>query len=579
MARVETFKKSKITGKAIWIGLIASILLVASAIYFLLYPFASKEKSVYFKGKNPILFKGEQDGNALIEEKTLFVPLTFLKKNIDPNVVYDEKSKSVIITTADKVVQMPTDSLTYFINQKPVKIQLSPILVRNGEIYVAIDPILTYYSINYQILSGTGAIWIQQDGLEYVNGRLVNKDVNEEKIRLRTGPSWDDPYTAQLKPGEAVTIEGQKNEFYLVRNSQGIGGYVKKEFIEKGQPAKIKIAREAKTFTMPKLNGPVSLTWEAVYSKNPNPAMIPEMSGVNVVSPTWFSLADASGNVRNLASLDYSKWAQSKGYQVWGLFTNSFDPKLTHEALKDFETRQTIIRELLQYSKMYRLQGINFDIENVNPEDGPLVTQFMREAAPYLHEAGLIVSMDITFKAGDNNNWSSFYDRPQLSQIVDYLMVMAYDEHWGPDSGAGSVSSLPWVEKNLQTLLTEVPSQKLILGVPLYARLWKEQQKEDGTIDVTAKALSMNQVKTWLAEKNVKPAYDDNSGQNYAEFYATDEKATYKIWIEDELSLRKRVDLVQKYKLAGVGTWSRFFADQTAWTALNINPDQSLTKK
>ena len=155
---------------------------------------------------------------------------------------------------------------------------------------------------------------------------------------------------------------------------------------------------------------------------------------------------------------------------------------------------------------MYQLQGINFDIENVNQEDGPFVTQFMREAAPYLHDAGLVVSMDITFSAGDNNNWSSFYERPKLAQIADYLIVMAYDEHTGASSGAGSVASLPWVERNLQNLLSEVSNERLVLGVPLYARLWKEQTNADGTTEVTAKALAMDQVKTWLAEKGLKPA-------------------------------------------------------------------------
>jgi spore germination protein YaaH len=252
---------------------------------------------------------------------------------------------------------------------------------------------------------------------------------------------------------------------------------------------------------------------------------------------------------------------------------------LTHEAFKDFETRQTIIRQLLQYSQMYQLQGINFDIENVKPEDGPIVTQFVRESAPYLHQAGLSVSMDITFAAGENNNWSSFYQRKELSQLTDYLIVMAYDEHTGKSTGAGSVASLPWVEQNLQKLLKEVPNQKLILGVPLYTRLWKDQQNADGSTELTAKALPMDKVKQWLTEKGVKPVYDDATGQNYAEYYAADEKATYKIWIEDDTSLNKRAKLAADYKLAGIGTWSRFFGDSTAWTALNLPPDKALTRK
>ena len=122
--------------------------------------------------------------------------------------------------------------------------------------------------------------------------------------------------------------------------------------------------------------------------------------------------------------------------------------------------------------KSIDLDGINIDIENVREEDGPLVTQFVREATPYFHQAGLIVSMDITFMT--TGNWSAFYEREKLAESVDYLIVMAYDEHWGSSEIAGSVASFPWVEANLQKLLEVVPNDKLILGVPLYTRLWEE---------------------------------------------------------------------------------------------------------
>jgi spore germination protein YaaH len=559
-------------------GLIA-LLIIASSIFWLLYPFASKEKVTYFQNKYPILFEGKQQGNALYEGNTLFLPLTFLQEKIDSTIIYDEKSKSVIITTAEKVIQMPTDSLTFFVNENPVDLQASPILSKDGETFVALDPLLSYYPLQYKQLSGTEAIWIQKHGDQWNNGEIIAKEVNQEKLRLRTKPSLTSPYTADMKNEESIIIEAEKEDYYYVRKENGVSGYIKKDYVNKKEEVTISITHENKPHTVPKMDGPIQLTWEAVYTKNPDHSLIPDMSGVNVVSPTWFSLSSNDGMIENKASLEYSKWAQSKGYQVWGLFSNDFNPELTHEALKDFETRQTIIKQLLHFSQMYQLQGINFDIENVKQEDGPLVTQLMREAAPYLHEAGLVVSMDITFYAGENNNWSSFYERSKLAEIVDYLVVMAYDEHTGASTKAGSVASLPWVERNLQKLLQEVPKEKLILGVPLYARLWKEQQKEDGTIEVTAKALSMAQVKEWIAEKGVQPVYDEESGQNFVEYYSEDEKATYKIWIEDELSLIKRADLAKSYQLAGIGSWSRFFGDESAWTALDLLKNQTVTQK
>lgn len=577
MAQIEIHKPKKQSKKWLITGIVCCLLLVFSSIILLLYPFASEEKKTYFNGKFPILFKGQQQANALVEGNSLFVPLAFLQEQIDQSILYDEKSKSVIITTKGKVVQMPTDSLTYFVNEEPVNLQLSPIISRDGKTFVALDAIMPFYGIQYEKLPDSGAILIQVDGDQFISARVIENDINKEKLRLRTGASWQTPYVAEMKSKEAVTIEGEKDDFYFVRKANGISGYIKKEYITKGEPVKITINRELETTQAPKMNGPIHLTWEAVYTKNPNFAKIPDMTGVNVVSPTWFSLAGADGSIKSLASLEYSKWAQGKGYQVWGLFSNSFDPELTHDALKDFESRKNIIQLLLTFSQMYQLNGINFDIENVYPEDGRLVTQLMREAVPYLHKAGLIVSMDITFAAGENNNWSSFYNRPMLAEIVDYLVVMAYDEHTKA-TGPGSVSSLPWVENNLQRLLKDVPKEKLILGVPLYARLWKEQTGVDGNVEVSSTAMSMDKVKAWLTEKGVQSSYDPESGQNYAEYLDQGENATYKIWIEDEMSLKKRADLAMKYELAGVASWSRLFGDQTAWTALNLIPDQTVTQ-
>lgn len=579
MARIEYYKNQKISPKWRVGGLIIAILMVVSSILLILYPFASKEKSSYFHGKNPILFNKNQQGNALLEGTTVYIPLSFLQENIDKSIVYDEKSHSIIIATTNKVIQMPTDSLTYFINQKPVKLHISAIKTEDGNLFVALEPILSLYPIQYQKLAGSGVIWIQKNGDKLIKAQVTSDEIHKEKLRLRIKPTLQSPYTAQLTNKEPVWIEGEKDGYYLVRNQAGICGYIKEDYVHKQETSTIKIVLESKTVHRPKVNGPVQLTWEAVYTKNPDPSKISKMAGVNVVSPTWFSLEGKDGSIKNLASLGYSKWAKSKGYQVWGLFSNGFDPQLTHDALKDYETRQKIIRQLLLFGKMYRLQGINFDIENVNSEDGPLVTQLIREAAPYLHEAGLTVSMDITFSAGVNNNWSSFYERKELSKLVDFLIVMAYDEHWGSASGAGSVASLPWVEKNLQTLLTEVPNKRLILGVPLYARLWKIETKKDGTENISAKALTMDRVKAWLKEKKLKPKYDEESGQNYAEYYNAKEKTKYKIWIEDELSLKKRAELAAKYELAGVASWSRFFADQEAWVSLNMNSNKSITKK
>jgi spore germination protein YaaH len=573
LARLQLHKQKTIPTGFLIAGVIFGVFLVISSILLFFYPFASSEKTSYFKGENPILFLGKQRGNALIEGKTIYVPFTFLKE-VDSSILFDEKSQSVIITTKDKVVQMPSESLTYYINQNPVKLEIPAFKKKNGEHYIALDTILPFYPISFKVLDETNTIYIEKNGEVRKHATILNDDIHEEKLRLRIDADLQSPYTAQTLPKEEVVIEGEKGDYYFVRKENGMAGYVDKEFVKVEKTETVVVEQTIEKAILPEINGPIHLTWEAVYSKNPNTSTIPDMPGVNVVSPTWFKLGGPDGTVHNLASIEYVKWAKSKGYQVWGLFSNDFNPDLTHEAFKDFETRQNIIVQLLHFSQMYELNGFNLDIENVRNEDGPLITQFVREATPYFHEAGLNVSMDITF-ISSSGNWSAFYERDKLSEIVDYMVVMAYDEHWGSSPVAGSVASLPWVEKNLQNLLKVVQNEKLILGVPLYTRLWKEETGADGQVKVTSDSMSMDEVREWLNEHQLAPVFDDASGQNYAEYYSAEENATYKVWLEDELSLKKRAELANKYNLAGVASWSRYFAAPQAWTALQMTNNQT----
>ena len=127
--------------------------------------------------------------------------------------------------------------------------------------------------------------------------------------------------------------------------------------------------------------------------------------------------------------------------------------------------------ELLLTFKDNNFKGINIDFENMYKDDSELLSLFIAELTSAFHRENILVSMDVTF-AGGSDTWSKCYNRKVLSQWVDYIIVMAYDEHWGSSPVSGSVASLNWVEENLQKLLTEVDSEKIILGnTILYARL------------------------------------------------------------------------------------------------------------
>lgn len=384
---------------------------------------------------------------------------------------------------------------------------------------------------------------------------------------IRLEPGKKSPITADVKLNEKVRIHREENGWYFVQKENGYTGYIEKDRIKLQdiQTEKWELPEKPYVPWNP-LGGKINLTWEAVYSRNPDVSQIPAMPGVNVVSPTWFELSDDQGNIKNKADLNYTKWAHDRGYQVWALFSNGFLPDQTHEVLKDPEKRMKMIRQLISYAQMYQLDGINIDFENVYLKDKQRLVQFVRELTPYLHEQDLVVSIDVTIKSR-SENWSMFYDRAALAEVVDYVMVMTYDEHWGSSPVAGSVASLPWVEEGLKGVLEEVPNEKLLLGVPMYTRLWKEEKKDGKTV-VSQDAYTMEGIENWLREHEVELTYDEASGQMYGEYVDEQSGATYKVWVEDEVSMEKRIALVDKYDLAGVASWSRYFAKPEIWETI-----------
>lgn len=216
----------------------------------------------------------------------------------------------------------------------------------------------------------------------------------------------------------------------------------------------------------------INLVWQPIIDEENDLSKIEKLPGVNVVSPSWLVINNDEGHIQLKIDQTYLEKVTQKGYKVWPLLTNNFDPEMTHKWLNNEQARKYIIRQLVFYAERYAFAGYNFDLENIYDEDRDKLTLFMQEVSEALHQNGLVVSMDITVKS-NILNWSKCYNREELAKYVDYLILMAYDEHGRLSKTAGSVASLNWVENGIKELLKEnVPANKIILGIPLYMRLW-----------------------------------------------------------------------------------------------------------
>ncbi|MEX1031259.1 MAG: glycosyl hydrolase family 18 protein [Paenibacillaceae bacterium] len=517
----------------------------------------------------PIFLEGNQlDTPATGTGEELMLPLDVVQQYMDPKAYYEEGTQSFIITTTDKVIRFQTEQLTAWVNEQSYTLKL-PIQKIGEIIYIPIDILQAYYQFEVREDTTTGAVFLLQDGNVIQKGIIkADRDQSERIVHLRTDATIKAPIAADLNEGDTVTILSEQFDWYHIQLENGWKGFIPEQNLELSGVETIHYEPEKQTTNIPwrPLGGKINLTWEAVYNKNPDTQSFGNMNGLNVISPTWFAIDDDEGNLSNKANKPFVTWAHGKGYQVWALFSNDFDPDRTSKVLANYETRLHIIRQLLSYAQLYNLQGINIDFENVYLKDKAKLTQFVRELTPYLHEQNLVVSIDVTIRGG-SEMWSLFADREALGQTVDYMMVMTYDEHWASSPVAGSVASLPWTEAGIVDIMREdkVPANKLILGVPYYTRIWSEQFI-DNKKKITSKTVSMEAINKVIKEKKLTPKFDEATGQDYVEY--TEDNVLNKIWIENEKSMRARIDIVKKYNLAGVGSWARVFGSAEIWEAV-----------
>jgi hypothetical protein len=308
--------------------------------------------------------------------------------------------------------------------------------------------------------------------------------------------------------------------------------------------------------------GKISLVWDHFLGDPVDLAQEEKIPGLTVISPTWFAVIDGRGAIASKADWKYVQDAHDKGYKVWALISNSFDPDMTKVFLTDESAQDRAVRQLLIYTALYDLDGINIDFENVYDDDSDALTAFVAKLTDKLREQRIVSSIDTTVPSGVPM-WSKCYDRAALAKLVDYFMVMTYDEHWRTSPIAGSVASIGWVERGIQNTLQYVPREKLLMGVPFYTREWRES--DNGR--VRSSTMLMADVENRIARYGVTPSWLDTAGQHYMEY--SDDSARYRVWIEDAKSLTLKVDLARKYELAGVAAWRKGFEKPGIWDAVH----------
>lgn len=367
----------------------------------------------------------------------------------------------------------------------------------------------------------------------------------------------------KIKKGEKVIVISTKDNWAKIRTNNGIIGYVKEDSLANRIIVREDLDRDTK------IEGNVSIVWDyySQYVSAPDRTGT-KIKGVNVVSPSFFMLERlGKGEITDNAKSggeDYVSWAKENGYKVWPIFSNDSMIQTTHEILSDYKLREKTINNIISLATKYKVDGINLDFENIYESDKDLYTRFVAELYPRLKEYGMTLSVDVTAPDG-SPEWSLCFDRYAISENSDYIVFMAYDQYNASSTTAGPTAGYDWVKVSLDKFLRDIESNKIILGIPFYTRIWRENA--DGTLSGEPSVENMKNIYE-VIPSNATITWDEERRQNYAQY--TQDGKIRKVWIEDEKSITEKLNLALEEKLAGVAFWAKDREDPNIWDTVSL---------
>ena len=495
-----------------------------------------------------------QEEQAVLIGGEPYAAYTYVESQLNSCFYWDEETKGILLTTSGGVqTLLPGDAAVAKTPGGQSAVQQES----DGTVYISLDVVKEYTDLDYAYYSDPNRVVIRNDwdGVEQAT-------VQSDTAQVRQKGGIKSLILADVQKGDTLLYLENLDNWCKVMTADGYTGYIQTEDIS--EPEAIE-ARTAKKDSYERItrDHKINLVWHQSTSTESNDAMAEmtaEMTGVNVISPTWFSVTDETGTISSLASADYVKLAHEAGREVWGLIDNFNEAFDETTDLAYASVRSRIIEQLLAEAASCGMDGINVDFENLKEAGIPHYLQFLRELTSAAHAQNLVVSVDTPVPQA----YTMYYQRGEQARFVDYMIVMAYDEHFAGSEEAGSVSSLPFVQQAVEEMTRVMPADQVICGIPFYTRVWTEKF---GQSAITSEVLGMDGAKNYAKENQMTETWDASLGQNVATAETSD--ARYTIWMEDEQSMEEKLKVIQSADLAGVAEWKLGFERADVWSLIS----------
>ena len=511
--------------------------------------------------RSAIILQDEMvEEQALIRDDVCYFDLATVHKYMNEVFYADMTEKLLLYANPTEVIRTTFGETSYTTTEGTQDAGYVISFVEGDTVYVAADYVKLFTNYSYDCYDRHVQVYTEW------GTRQVAQLKKDTAVRLRGGVK--SPILTQAAKGDTLEILEQMETWSKVKTADSVIGYVENKRLGD-------ITEETETpvtdyqepeYTALTSDSKICLGWHSIGGAGGNDtlySMVSGTKGMNVIAPTWFSLTDENGSIRNFGTANYVTTAHNMGLQVWGVVDNFNYANETGTAISTLNmlssttSRQNFVRNVTDAAVSLGLDGINVDFEQLSSDCGPHYVEFIRELSIQCRNRGLVLSIAnyVPF------NFNDYYRLDIQGQVADYVIIMGYDEHWHGSKDPGSVASISYVSGGLDRTLQEVPANKVVNALPFYTILWKTE----GT-DVTDEYITMNNEADFMNRAGVTAEWDEETCQNYAEW--TSGNATYQIWLENAKSLEAKLQVMSAYQLGGIAEWKLGLETPDVWTLI-----------
>lgn len=508
--------------------------------------------------------------DEIVEEKAKLIDgvcyfdLATVEKYFTDRFYVNTDEKILLFTTADDVIRIEIgdESNVIYVSDTGNSIDYKAAVYEGETLYIAADYVKRYVNFGYELFDAPLHMQVYTQWNTVTQAEITKNT----SVRYRGGVKSE--ILTDVEAGDKVIVLEELENWCKVKTEDSFIGYVESKFLKNQTSVEqfpVNDAMEV-NFNSVRKEGTINMVFHQVFDGSATSsvsAVLKNTKAVNVICPTWFRLSDNVGNFTSIASSAYVEQAHALGVDVWALITDVDSKDLYgvdidfYEILSSTENRRRLINGLMDQVDAYGIDGINIDFEKVRNDAGTHFVQFLRELSIETRKRGVVLSVDNYVPT----EYTAHYNRKEQGLVVDYVVIMGYDEYYAGCGEAGSNASINYVENGIIKTKETVPPEKIINAVPFYTRVW-----ESGSDGLTSSTLTMANQSTWVKNSGIEPVWLDEYCQNYVEYQA--DGKTVQCWLEDVDSIRVKLQVMKTQQIAGVAAWKLGLEDTAVWDVM-----------